>query len=876
VHYELRILHCTLQIAMLNCQQPIIMSDLLTLLASYVPPLVTRSLDADSTPLTAPDAQHFPAAVLFADISGFTPLAEELTRIDPAAGVEKLMGFLNGYFGQLTTHVMTYGGEVINFAGDALLAIWPAIDEDLKTVTLRAAQCGLSMQRMLEDYNAVENVRTLSLRVGISAGDVTTAHVGGEQGRWKFIVVGSPLAQVSLAEREAQPGQVILAPSAWGLIREESVGQPLETVDPIRKARGLVELRHVNTFLNFNPALPSIPAPEIEGALRAYVPGTILSALNEDWMGELRRVTVLFANLPGLNAARQIDRSRDVVRTIQSILYRYEGSLDSVFANDRGLTLMAEFGLPPLAHEDDALRGVQAAMDIQTELRQLDIRGAIGVATGRTFCGAIGSEVRREYTVIGNGVNLAARLMQISAPNDVLCDDETYRAARPHQIFESMPSIAIKGKADLVSIHRPIGEATKHSAVEATQPIDLNLIGRAEARQHLLDRLRALQSSGSGGVIIIEGEPGIGKTRLILELIQHAQQLHLQMAAGSGDAIEMTTAFNAWHGILARVLSIDTLADPVAQREQAEKFLAIKPQLLRAAPLLNHWLPFDFGSAVSTAPMDDRTRSRQTRNLLVEILQVWTATEPRLLILEDAQWLDAASWPLVRAVSQQVKNLLMVLVVRTLVDPIPLEFQQLSDQGNVERLHLIGFSRFEMKLLLRQRLGVQHIDQAVVDLIYDKAGGQPFFTEELASALRQTGVIEIDDEHCRFTSDTIDPQSIGVPVTIQALITHRIDQLLPAQQMVLKVASVIGRSFAYQLLHDIYPVEADKPQLKDHLEALQRFDVIDLERPEPMLKYRFKTEMFQEVAHNLMLFSQRRKMQQAVVEWRERNEPTAS
>jgi class 3 adenylate cyclase len=844
------------------------MSDLLTLLASYVSPLVTRSLDADSTPLTAPDAQNFPAAVLFADISGFTPLAEELTRSDPAAGVEKLMGFLNGYFGQLTTHVMTYGGEVINFAGDALLAIWPVGDEDLKTVTLRAAQCGLSMQRMMEDYNAVENVRILTLRVGISAGDVTTAHVGGEQGRWKFIVVGSPLAQVSMAEREAQPGQVILAPSAWGLIREESAGQPLETADPAHKAGGLVQLLRVNTFLNFNPALPASPAPEIEDALRAYVPGTILSALNEDWMGELRRVTVLFANLPGLNAARQIDRSRDVVRIIQSILYRYEGSLDSVSANDRGLTLMAEFGLPPLAHEDDALRGVQAALAIQAELRQLGIRGAIGLATGRTFCGAIGSEARREYTVIGDDVNLAARLMQISAPNDVLCDDETYRAARPHQTFESMSSISIKGKADLVSIHRPIGEATKHSAAEATQPIDLNLIGRTEARQRLLDRVRALQSSGSGGVMIIEGEAGIGKTRLILELIQHAQQLQLQVAAGSGDAIEMSAAFNAWPGILARVLSIDTLADPVAQRAQAEKFLAIKPQLLRSASLLNHWLPFDFGPA---APLDDRTRSRQTRNLLVEILQVWTATEPRLLILEDAQWLDAASWSLVRAVSQQVKNLLMVLVVRTLVDPIPLEFQQLVDQANVERLRIVGFSRSETKSLLRHRLGVQHIDQAVVDLIYDKAGGQPFFTEELATALRQSGVIEIADDHCRLASDTLDLQSIAVPVTIQALITHRIDQLLPAQQMVLKVASVIGRSFAYQLLHDIYPVEEDRPQLKDHLAALQRFDVLDLERPEPLLKYRFKTEMFHDVAHSLMLFSQRRKVQQAVAEWYERN-----
>jgi predicted ATPase len=189
----------------------------------------------------------------------------------------------------------------------------------------------------------------------------------------------------------------------------------------------------------------------------------------------------------------------------------------------------------------------------------------------------------------------------------------------------------------------------------------------------------------------------------------------------------------------------------------------------------------------------------------------------------------------------------------------------------VERLRIVGFSRAETKSLLRHRLGVQQIDQAVVDFIYDRAGGQPFFTEELAAALRQTNVIEMVDEHCRFTSSTIDLQAIEVPVTIQALITHRIDQLLPAQQMVLKVASVIGRSFTYETLHAIYPVEEDQPQLKDHLAALDRFDVIDLEAPEPALTYRFKNAMFQEVAYSLMLFSQRRKMQQAVAEWYERH-----
>ncbi len=411
------------------------MPTLVETLASFVPTLIVRRLAANPAPLAEPAAERFHAAVLYADISGFTPLTERLSRSGPA-GVEELSGLLNAYFGELIALIAALGGDVVKFAGDALLAIWPAADEDLPTSVRRAAQCALAAQMSLHQYQAADGIR-LSLRVAIGAGRVAMVHIGGVYGRWECLVTGPPLIQIGAAGGLAQPGEVVLAPDAWALVSDVCAGTPIlddkmtrwqddkvtdtayQTPSPPHpltpSSCQAVRLDDVLAPLPLRPLPPFSLVPEMDAALRAYIPGAILSRLvagQSGWLAELRRVTVMFINLPGIDHSMPLEQAHLVMRALQTELYRYEGSINKLGVDDKGIMLVAALGLPPLAHEDDAARGVLAALAMRAKLQELGLPSAIGVATGRAFCGAVGSDRRREYTMIGDVVNLAARLMQ--------------------------------------------------------------------------------------------------------------------------------------------------------------------------------------------------------------------------------------------------------------------------------------------------------------------------------------------------------------------------------------------------------------------------------------------------------------------------------
>ena len=833
------------------------MSASIEVLASYVPSMVLDRVEpGPSSSLSRLGIERREAAILFADISGFTILTERLAALG-ARGSEELSAALNAYFDRLIELIAAHGGDVVKMAGDALISLWPAAEGDsLASSTLRAARCGLAVQETLQDYRVAEGIR-MTCKIGIGAGEVASLFVGGEKDRWELLLSGSPLVQMGLAEHLARPGDVVLSAEARALVGEGCVGDPLEG--------GFVRLRQAGAILP-RAREPASPGPEAEPSIRSFIPGAIrarLDAGQTSWLAELRRLTVLFVNLPLTDCDRPGAEAlaREVVRVVQSLLYHHEGSLNKLSVDEKGTTLIAAMGLPPLAHRDDARRGLQVARAILQGLGAIGVECAIGVATGRVYCGEIGNDRRREYTVIGRVVNLAARLMQAArGSHEIFCDEETTRAARGCFRFEALPPRALKNIEGLVPLFRPLEELSTCGGPRS-------IIGRRAERARLLGRLEALRE-GRGGVVLIEGEPGIGKSQLVADLVGRAEERGVSVLAGSGDSIERSSPYHAWRPLFQSLFGEVEVEDPGAWLAGVAGGIVDDPEREPLAPLLNAVLPLDLPESELTASMTGQVRADNTNDLLLKVLRRASGRGPTLLVLDDAHWMDSASWALTMGVAREVGDALLVVASRPKTSAFPEQHQAFLQVAD-DILRLGNLPTEDALALARERLGVVSLPGAAEELILQKAQGNPLYCEELSYALRDAGLLTFDRGECRVAPG-VDLAAVGIPDSVEGIINDRVDRLAPSQQMALKVASVIGRLFSLRLLQEVYPIETDRPGVPGHLDSLSRLELILPEEPEPELAYIFRHVITRDVVYDLLPFAQRRRLHHAVAEWYER------
>ncbi len=364
------------------------------------------------------------------------------------------------------------------------------------------------------------------------------------------------------------------------------------------------------------------------------------------------------------------------------------------------------------------------------------------------------------------------------------------------------------------------------------------------------------------------------------ELVQQAEASQVKAFSGAAEAIEKSSPYYAWRLVFNRLFDLEEFASkPQLSEEDRLQILdqvlakldALDPGFSRYAPLLNVVLPISLPENDFTSAMTSEVRGGNIRDLLVGLLQHEAEQDPILITLEDLHWLDSASWTLLSDVVRRVRPLLLAVNTRPFMPPVPAQFKELAELPETTFIRLDMMPLDDVEELVCQRLGVKSIPAEAGRLIREKSEGHPFFAEELAYALRDSGVLLIEGDECRLAPGLGSLSAISLPDNLEAAITSRIDGLNPSQQLTLKVASVIGRIFAYRMLHAIHPIEADKPSLNDYLSTLTRMSLTLIEAEAPDMTYIFKHAITQEVAYNLMLFSQRRQLHQSVAEWIEQS-----
>lgn len=824
--------------------------------SSFLPRLLQRQLAAGDFP-DPPRAQLEDAVLLLGDIEGSTGIVERVGKAGSLA-LETLTAKLSAFFSDFIDIIYAHGGDVIFIAGDAFLCYWPAAQTGgLPAAATRAAAAGLLVQQELGDRDDGFG-NPLRLRIGLGAGELTRAFVGGEHGRWELVLAGSAFDQVALTEPAAQAGSVLASRECWALLEGDfsGVARPdgveLASLPP-QRARALAPAATFDRR--------QLPATLSGPAMRPYLPAAVVarSGASSDWLVEYRRLSVLMADLPGnsLKSQQELNLLHRCILAFQQLVGRFEASI-KVDVDNKGVMLLAVFGLPPMAHEDDASRAVQAGCMLKERLQALDVHCGIGIASGRALYAPLGNDLRREYMVRGDVINRAARLMHTTS-SEIVCDQATCDEAREAIEFEPLPMQLLKGIGDAVGVMRPTGIR------KASAPSQRKLIGRRAELETLEALLLESGTRPVRGTVIIEAEAGLGKSSLLEALARRAVNHGFRILRGRADAVERTSAFFAWRGVFAGLFGLSEDADAVTRRERVIEGMRRYDKLTHLTPLLSTVLGVDIPDNASTAVLEGEARAASLRYMLTGILDAVLAPGNFLLLLEDLHWIDSQSLELLSELARTDYRGSIVVAMRP---PEP-SFPDLTSLEVRRLMRLASMAEEDARAFIAQRVGVAEVPEELVTPVRLRSGGNPFFMEQIIKAMIEEGAIIVDRGACRLA----DRESLSIPASVEGVIVSRLDRLPELERELVKTASILGQLFSLpEVQRTAAAVAASEEQIEDAFRKLERAGFVETVAGDEAGHYRFRHVITRDVTYDTLSGAQRSAGHAACAEWLETDE----
>jgi len=829
---------------------------------SYLPSGVIRHRDG----LAA--GKRIEQTLVMADVTGFTSMSEKLSRIGKE-GAEELTNIINSYFSPLIKIVIKYGGDVVSFSGDAFTAGFEPT-AGAAAHQLRALAAVKEMQDLVRNFSEVKvsaGTFPLNLHLVLHTGPVTLCRIGGFQGKYQYLVTGQTTQRAAEIEEHSGAGEALVSQEFLDQARKHLKSEPLPEIQA-----------HRLTSIEADIPSPELPPPDLPQDLAAaleemdylvsYLSPWLLDKILSDpqgggFAGEHRRVVSLFLDLQGLDFDQDpqaASKMQNYLQVLQQTMGKYDGVINKVDFSRQGPRFLLLFGAP-LAHENDEERALLCALELlgHEEFRFGGLKQRFGVNSGFVFAGTIGTAQRREYTVMGDEVNLAARIMSSADAGQLLISAAVNRKAGKKFDTKLLGERMFKGKSYPVAVYQTLGRKREDEDIFAKWVSESKAMVGREKEKEILSQVVEKALSGKGQVVSIIGEPGIGKSRLSRELIHHWLERGYTVFGGNCQSYGAAISYLPWAELLKGYLGIKE-HDSLEEREAKIRRMLeiIDPQLAEWACLIGEVVGVPMAETDLTKSLDAKLRQQRLFDLVLDILSWGSQQEPLMLILEDLHWADNASLGLLNYVARNIgeKPILLTLVYR----PIETK-QEFASKEYHTALELKELSQEESQQLIHNLLAMEGMPAELEEMILKKSQGNPFFVEEVVKSLIEQGVI-IQQEG-RWKVAVSDVRSVNIPDTIQGVIMSRVDRLSPTAKDVLQVASVIGREFEYPVLAAVYPKKMD---LLPILTDLHRFDLVLSEKEN---YYYFKHILTQEVAYESLPYNRRRELHNQIGDYLE-------
>lgn len=606
--------------------------------------------------------------------------------------------------------------------------------------------------------------------------------------------------------------------------------------------------------------------------------------------GERRHVTVLFVDISSFTPLAERLDPEDVyaavdlyLRALVEQVHRYGGHVDK-FTGDG---LMALFGAPT-AHENDPERALHAALGMQEALRRMveegegsmpvALKARIGVNTGTAVVGSVGADIAMDYTALGDAVNVAARLEQAAAPGEILVSQSTYKFTHPVFEFQEVGALQVKGRQQPVKAYRLVGEKAQPGSLRGVRGMRAPLVGRSQEFAQLQAVIRDLIEQRQGGLVLITGDAGIGKSRLTDELRASLPPDPVTFLVGETVSYGRSAPYEVFIRLLRRFFAIEEREAPeTARRKITQRLRALDPELIELAqPYLEHLMGLPLSQVTARRLRDlEPQQLRPATFLAVRTLFTTAAKHPLILVFEDLHWIDDLSLELMLFMLHGLDQVPLLLYGTTrLREGIALDrLHQVARTRLGKRYHRLDLrplSPSDNALLIQSLLAFPGLPKFIEELITEKAEGNPFFTEELVGVLIDQGVFERVNTGWQVRPD-LNLAEIDVPVTLDSLIMARVDSMGPEPRRVLQCASVLGRRFAVPLLRELLGNGAREVEVWLGLMEERGFIY-----PLPGRKreeFEFRHGLTRDCVYNSLLFRRRKKLHGQAAMAIERLEP---
>jgi class 3 adenylate cyclase/tetratricopeptide (TPR) repeat protein len=770
-------------------------------------------------------------SLMFCDVSGFTAMSESLAQVGKE-GAELMASILNRFFERMLAIADGWGGAQMKFGGDAMLLFFSG-----ERHVEQAAAAGLEMQAAMADFRRLVTggqTHRLRMRIAIHSGRFYGASLGQPEGTLHYMLVGPDVNRTAAIEGAGEPGWVVMSAEAAAqmgagsrLVQRDSVWRVRQLDWPPRPAPRRFAAAPNDVLKHY--LLPPLATPLLEGRLPSF-------------SGEHRRVTAVFINLLGMSQlletkgeAEALAQADAYVKMVIGAVERHGGFLAASDLAAEGDKLICLFGVP-VSVEQEEIASLRAVLELDDELRasDLDLRHRIGVSSGFVFAGEIGSARRREYTVIGDSVNLAARLMAAAKPGAILASAPTVERAGPGFQTQRLRPLRVKGKAAPVPVFRVRGVETES---ETPPALDVTpLVGREEELGSLLRLARQVVSRKRARWAYLWGEPGIGKSRLTSELALRLRAQGWQVIMASCQMHTRHTPFAPWREPLRTLLGIGPEdSSEAAWRKVTDAVEGADAGLAPFASLLADFISVPVPESGSVASLDPKERRRYLIALILALVSARSRERSLFLLFEDAHWADESTVELLAEILAR-SAALGVVTSRDSSSP-----KNLSSVLANEVIHLRELTAEAARALVRSA----SVSDEVVESVLARAQGNPLFLQEIARIGLARGE--------------------SVPETINDVILARLDRLPPEEKRVLRLASVIGPSFELAALHALAGGSMEPSRLDAALEGLSSQGFARESEGEPP-SYVFAHALTRDVAYETLPYAERRRLHRRVAQ----------